>query len=436
MNRKEIENKFRRMVSKNVPDVLDEVLTQCEEKKDFKEVRIMKKEIKEKRFNFMNTKVATAVLALVIALGAVVGVNYYESYQIDSVIDFDVNPSIEIMTNKKEEVIKANAKNDEGGKILEGMDLEKVQLDVAVNAIIGSMLKNGYITELQNSVLISVKNEDLDRAKELEKRVTDEINKVLGEKQINGAVLSQRYDDSLEDLSNKHNISSGKANLINKVLEAKIKDSNGMEYQFATLAKLSINELNVLLNSKEVKLEEVNTTGTSNTKGYITRDDAKKIALEKAGVSESKTFEMEIEMDTDDGFLYYEVEFKTSTHEYEYDINAEDGRVMEFDVEKLDKDEIPSNTTNNNSNNNSSNNNQSGTTKYIGKTKAKEIALNKAGLTAARVFDLEVDMDTDEKLVHYEVEFKTSTHEYEYEIDAITGKIIKSDVEKNDEDDD
>ena len=40
------------------------------------------------------------------------------------------------------------------------MDFSGSSLDVAVNAIIGSMLQNGYLNELANSVLISVDNND------------------------------------------------------------------------------------------------------------------------------------------------------------------------------------------------------------------------------------------------------------------------------------
>ena len=58
------------------------------------------------------------------------------------------------------------------------MDLKGVDLDVAVNAIIGSMLKNGYIDELRNSVLVSVENDDAAKGAALQERLTAEIEQL------------------------------------------------------------------------------------------------------------------------------------------------------------------------------------------------------------------------------------------------------------------
>ena len=47
--------------------------------------------------------------------------------------------------------------NEEGKTILKDMDLEKVDLDVGVNAIIGSMLKNNYITVYDSNTDVTTK---------------------------------------------------------------------------------------------------------------------------------------------------------------------------------------------------------------------------------------------------------------------------------------
>ena len=65
-------------------------------------------------------------------------------------------------------------------------NLKNTDIDVAVNAIIGSMLKNGYISELQNSILVSVKNDNSVKGKELEARITKEINDLLVSSKIYG----------------------------------------------------------------------------------------------------------------------------------------------------------------------------------------------------------------------------------------------------------
>ena len=60
---------------------------------------------------------------------------------------------------------------------------------------------------------------------------------------------------------------------------------------------------------------------------------AKSIALNHAGVSESKAYDMDIELDDEDGMLVYEVEFKSGGMEYSYEINAASGAILKHETE-------------------------------------------------------------------------------------------------------
>ena len=62
---------------------------------------------------------------------------------------------------------------------------------------------------------------------------------------------------------------------------------------------------------------------------------------------------------------------------------------------------------------------------YIGLEAAKQAALNHAGLSASDVTFLEAEYDYDGGRMVYEVEFRSAGQEYEYEVDALTGEIIK-----------
>ena len=64
-------------------------------------------------------------------------------------------------------MLSVTAVNRDAEGILDGMDLAGTDLKVAVNALIGSMYTNGYISENQNSVLVSVKSDSQERAKRL-----------------------------------------------------------------------------------------------------------------------------------------------------------------------------------------------------------------------------------------------------------------------------
>ena len=61
---------------------------------------------------------------------------------------------------------------------------------------------------------------------------------------------------------------------------------------------------------------------------------------------------------------------------------------------------------------------------YIGDAAAITAALNQAGLTEADVFDLKCELDTDDAVVHYDVDFKSGNLEYDCDINATTGEVI------------
>lgn len=76
---------------------------------------------------------------------------------------------------------------------------------------------------------------------------------------------------------------------------------------------------------------------------------------------------------------------------------------------------------------------QSGTSSsYISVDRAKEIALTDAGLTVGNAVFLKVKLEREDGRYQYDVEFYSGTTEYDYEIDAVTGKILSTDRELDD----
>ena len=424
MRKKEIANKLQTSLNNSIPNNFDEILLRCEKKKGkiiMNEVKNTQKETKKtKKISNIIPKLSVAFAVVLVALGT----TYfgYNTYKVDSIIELDVNPSIELEVNKKEEVIKATAKNAEAKKILSDMDLEKTDIDVALNAIIGSMVTNGYIDELANSILLTVENDDEIKGEELRKRLANQINKILGSGQINGSVLSQNLsetDAKAQDLAEKYNISLGKATLILDILE-----SNSLLKE-QDLVGLSINELNVLSSEKINSLDTIKKEGTASTKSYIGKTKAQEIALNHANISNPDY--IEVEFDADDGLIVYEVEFMTSSREYEYEIDATTGKIIYTDYE-LNDDNY--NDDNYNYQNNNSNSNQNSS--YISSAKAKQIALNHAKATSSTASRIHVELDRDDN--EYQVEFIYNNYEYDYEINATTGKIIDYDRERVDYD--
>ena len=60
------------------------------------------------------------------------------------------------------------------------------------------------------------------------------------------------------------------------------------------------------------------------------------------------------------------------------------------------------------------------------------MAYEHAGVKAADVKFSKAELDRDDLIVHYDVEFVADRYEYEYEINAESGKVIAFDKEFND----
>ena len=74
----------------------------------------------------------------------------------------------------------------------------------------------------------------------------------------------------------------------------------------------------------------------------------------------------------------------------------------------------------------------SGTVQDIGYAKAKSIALNHAGLSENQAYDMDIELDDEDGKLVYEIEFKSGNMEYDYEIDAASGMILKHEAELDD----
>ena len=77
----------------------------------------------------------------------------------------------------------------------------------------------------------------------------------------------------------------------------------------------------------------------------------------------------------------------------------------------------------------SGSNNTETDTKYIGEDKAKEIVLEKAGLSAGEVRFDRVDLDNDRGIWHYEIEFIHGHKEYSADVNAVDGTVSDYEVD-------
>ena len=157
----------------------------------------------------------------------------------------------------------------------------------------------------------------------------------------------------------------------------------------------------------------------NNQGGPVDLEGAKAVALADAGVKAADAVFRKSELEWKDGVKVYDIEFYTSEAEYDYEINASTGAVLDKSME-LFENHVPSADL------------QGSAGSYIGVDQAKAIAVSNSGFKAEDVIFTKTKLERDKGSVRYEVEFYKDRMEYEYSIDAYTGSILEYESEYDD----
>ena len=164
----------------------------------------------------------------------------------------------------------------------------------------------------------------------------------------------------------------------------------------------------------------------SGSQPAISEDQAKKIALEHAGLDETDVVFVRTGLDMDDGRLIYEVEFYSGATEYDYDIDAQTGAIGSMDQEidyyaswaganvQAAQQEVAA-----------------GLAGPVSQEQALQIALQHAGISQNQTSRLKVKKEFDDGIEQYEIEFHVGRTEYEYEIDVNSGRILKAEKDND-----
>ena len=403
MTNEKMEQRLASAVEKTAPNDVNGVLSRCDERKGTV-IPMTTKKTTKKRW----TTLAAACLALVLLGGG--GIFYQQAHAVASVVSLDVNPSIELKVSRSEKVLVCTPLNEDAKAILadmgDGADLKGAKLDVAVNAIVGSLVRNGYLDSISSAIMISVEDNDTARAEKLQRELTSTVDGVLQTSEAKASVLTQTLtqDAGLTQQARENSISTGKAALVNRVLAL------NPALKFDALAKLSVEELKDLAEAGAPAMP-------------IGTDKAMDIAAAAFGkASTAKMAYSEVDPELDESPAHYEVEIKSQTgEEFEYKVDAYTGAILESKREAADGTEVPVVQPS-----------KPAASGDIGYAKAKSVALNHAGVSEGKAYDMDIELDDEDGTLVYEVEFKFGDMEYSYEINAATGAILKHEAELDD----
>jgi uncharacterized membrane protein YkoI len=395
MTNEKMEQRLASALEKTAPDDVSGVLSRCEVRKGTVSSMKANHTIKKK----WATLVA-ACLAVILLGGG--GVLYQQANAAASVVSLDVNPSIELRVSRSEKVLACAPLNEDAKAILAdmggGADLKGAKLDVAVNAIVGSLVRNGYLSSISSAIMISVEDKNTARAEKLQRELTDAVDGVLQTSDAKASVLTQTLtqDAAREQQARENSISTGKAALVNRILTI------NPTLQFDALAKLSVEELKDLAEAGAPAMPIGKDKALSIAVAAFSRDIADEIRYS------------EVDAELDESPAQYEVEITGQKgEEIEYKIDAYTGTILESKRETEEKTSAAQPTSSGD----------------IGHAKAKSIALNHAGVSESKVYDMEIELDEEDGMLVYEVEFKSGGMEYSYEINAATGAIVEQEAE-------
>ena len=407
MTNKKMEQRLAAALEKTAPDDVSGALSRCEARKGTVINMKTKKTTKRKW-----TSLIAACLAVMLLGG---GLFYQRANAVASVVSLDVNPSIELKVNRSEKVLVCTPLNEDAKAILadmgNGADLKGAKLDVAVNAIVGSLVRNGYLDSISSAIMISVEDKNTARAEKLQRELSSTVDGVLQTSEAKAAVLTQTLtqDAGREQQARENNISTGKAALVNHVLAL------NSALKFDALAKLSVEELKDLAEAGAPAMP-------------IGKAAAAYAAEQYAGTTALDSATAEVDSELDEFPAHYEVELHTAWGEFEYLVDAYTGKVLSGQKDLLTTASTPNVTTKLSD----QKPDPSGTAQDIGYAKAKSIALNHAGVSENEAYDMDIELDNEDGILVYEVEFKSGNMEYDYEINAATGAILKYESELDD----
>ncbi len=359
INENNIEKRLDSSFDELTPNIIDQILADCSNQKGLviemknktnKNIDVTKLNVTEAKFSdnleSNSNKTSTnktsnknkfialaACFCVLVALGAGLIFGLGGNTSSVSKVSFDVNPSIEFDVSDSGKIEEISATNDDGIEIIDDINLVGVDVQEAVNYIVSALISDGYLTQEANSILISVDNDNKTTSETLKTQIQSTVETALAENGFSGAILSLTVDDSNDQelLASQYDISIAKVILIQEILE--INQSNTKHtYTFESLAALSINELNLLLGNSETS--SLTSSGSASDSSYIGSAKASEIALVNSGAGAGFDGYVEVELDFDDGIMVYEVEFIYNEVDYEYEINATTGTIIDIETEK------------------------------------------------------------------------------------------------------
>ena len=239
----------------------------------------------------------------------------------NTLLMIDVNPGIQLEVNDRGTVLNAEATNADAEALMDELQLSGMNYVDAVKKTYTVMQEHEYITNLKNSLLVSVFNKDAESAESVRTAVIETIQQLDANTDYDLSILSQVLTDltPYAELAESHGMSAGRAALIEKTCEAH------EEFDAEALFNLSVHTINQLFEYLSLP-ELIDRIGTA--AGTVPENCKEKLGLDGLTGSEIISFVRAISDFYDKLCEYYDMPDVAKRIGYEFDIacgQSEDG---------------------------------------------------------------------------------------------------------------
>lgn len=337
-------------------------------------------------------RLAAACVLLVLCAG---GIFSWLWFSTKAVVSIDVNPSVALSLNRFEYVIDTQAGNTDGADVLDDLSLKNLKLSTALDALMGAMSRKGYLDDqAQISVFVDGSDDDFNRelydeiTDDLAHLAPDAVTQVGESATAQPDTQQPAEQQTVEQPATEQPVTeqpsaeqtteqpatdqttaqpvTGQTGEQQPQQSASITGGAGQRdrrqprrcgrcrpylpqrfarggrrrrvydvefYSGSTEYDYEIDAAtgDILSYDNDVENFSIPQQQSTATGSYIGEDAAKAAALQRAGLTEDQVRWEKCELDEDDGRFSYELEFSSGQHEYECEVEAFTGEILNFE---------------------------------------------------------------------------------------------------------
>lgn len=322
MKPEEIKTRLRDEMADLAPDRLEDLLAACDAQPQ--EHAPQPAPMPAPRRPVWKPLAAAAVFVLL--LGGIFGYRALDKNV--CTVTVDINPSVTLTVNRLGRVKAVDTGNADAAALLADVDLAGKRTQDALGTLADTLTDADYLTDADNTLLVTVDGTSAARAQKLGKAVYDAAQASAQKRQFSAAVLCQQAADAEQTRTDADawQVSPGKAALAETIaLQTQLDTAQA-------LSALPVQDLLVLAETYDVTFDTAQLYGTVSRDGYRSEDDVRAIvggdaAVDPAGYTQ--------ELTQYGGRLAYRVRFAAADGEYCYTIAARTGEIL--DVQRPEK---------------------------------------------------------------------------------------------------